>query len=130
MRRDLDRLFERMWSGFGSGPFTYPHLGVEETGDSLTVTAELPEMNPEDLDITVTENTLVLRGRSQGHKREETEGVHRLETTIGGFARTLKLGKSIQAENVEATFEDGLLRIIMPKKKIEKRGSIKVAVKG
>ncbi len=128
MRREMDRLFsEAMDRGTylpSSGVF--PALNVSQDGDRFYVQAELPGINPSDIEISVEGNTLTLRGE---RKPEVVEGVsyHRRERPTGRFHRALTLPQEIDADKVEAIFKNGVLTLVLPK--AEHAKPKKIAVK-
>jgi HSP20 family protein len=134
LRKDMDHLFNRVWSGFGisripSEIVGMPSMDLSETKDTITVTADLPGIQPEDLNITLTEDRLTIQGRKTQETVDEGDTHHRVERTFGSFSRSLRLPCKIRKEDVKATYEDGTLRIEMPKCEPDKPHTVKVEVK-
>jgi len=134
LRRDMNRLFERCWSDFGDSLFAEKiseDLSIEmtETDDVLIVKAALKGINPEDLDISVTNDTLTISGEKKGKTVEDSSYYYRVERTFGSFTRTIQLPCRIDIENTEATYKKGVLNIILPKQTPEKVQCIKIKVK-
>jgi HSP20 family protein len=115
VRRDMNRVLSdwparARWSAAPS----YPAMNVWSDEDSALVTAELPGVDLDDIDITVEDDILTLRGV---RKPDEREGVtyHRQERRYGRFLRTLRLPFRVDAEKVEATFAKGVLNLVLPR---------------
>ena len=119
LSRDLNRLMTGFTPGFGWGETlrssgVYPTMNVYDDGESLIVQAEVPGIDPKDIDITVTNDTLTLKGE---RKLEAPEGVsyHRREREAGRFHRALTLPEPVDSTKVIATCTDGVLEIRMPR---------------
>ena len=126
LRREMNRLFAE-WprqAGWGAAP-GYPAMNIWTDQDSFVVTAELPGVVLEDLDISVEDDTLTLRGMRQ---RDEKEGAiyHRQERRHGSFLRTFRLPFRVDAEKVEATFKNGVLSIALPRAEEDKPRKITI----
>ena len=127
---DLNRVFDR-WNEDGSRFFAwsqFPPINVLEDGDTLYVEAELPGLKLEDLEIYVTgNNQLTLKGERRAFTPEK--GIrHRQERGFGKFVRTLSLPFAVDADNVDARFENGVLQIKLAKHESAK--ARKIVVKG
>ena len=134
LRRDMDRLFARLRDDFAAPLFPritryIPSLDLSETEDDLIIKAEIPGINPEDLDISVTENTLNIKGEIKQEFIYEREDYHRMERRYGSFSRSLQLPCRVVVEDVEATYRNGVLQIVMPKCKPEPTRACKVKIK-
>ena len=120
LRRDMDRLFARLWDDFGMPLIPRamriaPSVDISETEGDLIITAEIPGINPEDLDLTITEDRLTIKGEMKQELESGDENYHRIERHFGTFSRTLQLPYRVRAEDVRATYEKGILTIVMPK---------------
>ena len=134
LRRDMDRLFARVWEDFSMPLFPrpareVPFIDVSETKENLIVKAELPGVNPEDLNITLTDDTLTIKGEMKQEIIGKGEGYHRTERRYGSFSRTLKLPCRVKEEGVEATYKKGILNMVLPKCRPEKAREVKIKVK-
>ncbi len=127
LQTEMNRLFDR-WGDGGSRPFAaaFPPVNVWEDDDRVFVEAELPGMKAEDLDIQVLGGTeLTIKGERQPCVPEN--GVlHRQERAFGNFTRTLTLPFAVDADKVEARFENGVLVIQLPKHAAAKPRKIEV----
>lgn len=134
LRRDMDRLCTRVCDEFGIPLFLetareFPSMDLSETEDTLILMAEVPNINPEDLDISITDDTLSIKGETEQELVEESGGYQRKEKRYGSFSRTLQLPCRINVDDVKATYKKGILNIVMPKCKPEQVREIKVKVK-
>jgi HSP20 family protein len=128
-QQDVNRLFGQ----FGSADpvrsllgHSYPPVNVWENADSIFVEAELPGLNPADLNVLVSEgNLLTLEGEFKGP--EVAKGVwQRRERTVGKFSRVLKLPVPVDADKVQAKFDSGVLTLTLPKSELAKPRKITV----
>lgn len=93
----------------------WPAVDIEEAKDGYVLTADVPGMSPEDLDITVENGVLSLKGERMQQTRDEHEGYKRYERSFGSFQRSFSLPKGVNAEEVEAQVENGQLIVHIPK---------------
>lgn len=132
LRDEMDRLREEF---FGERRFFAPSerrwrpsLDVAETKDKLIVTAEIPGMGAEDIDISVSGDTLTIKGEKKQEREEREENYHLSETRYGAFSRSIRLPAEIDEKGVDATYKKGILKIALPKKEGTKPKKIKVKV--
>jgi HSP20 family protein len=115
-RREMERLFDSL--GTQAGPWTagvFPPINVSETTESLFVRAELPGIRPDDLDLTVEDNTLTLAGSRKLPSEAEKVSYHRREREWGTFRRSFSLPVRVDADKVQARYADGILTVELPK---------------
>jgi HSP20 family protein len=93
----------------------WPAVDIEEVKDGYVLTADVPGMNPEELDITVEDGVLSLKGERKSEQKEEHDGYKRYERTFGSFQRSFVLPKGVNADAVEAKVEHGQLVVRIPK---------------
>jgi HSP20 family protein len=134
LRRDMDRLFSRMWSSFGipllpGEAAGIPSIDLFERQDTLMVKAELPGINPEDLDISIIGTTLTVSGVKREKTVEKSAYHHRVERRLGSFSRSVRLPCRVRVEDIKATYKKGILQIIMPKLELEDSRVVRVKVK-
>jgi len=119
IRGHLEGMRDAVYSGVDSfrrsGAGVYPALNVLEDEDHLYVHAELPGVNPEDIDISVHGDSLTIRGERKRNETESKVNFHRREREFGVFRRVLNLPVKIDPENVSAKAADGLLKVVLPK---------------
>ncbi len=134
LRRDMDRLFARLWDDFGMPHLpkitrNIPAIDLSESEENLMIRAEIPGINPEDLDISVTEDRLHIKGEMKQESVDEGDAYHRLERRYGSFTRDIQLPCRVMKEEVKATYKQGILTIVMPKCKPEPDRFFRVKVR-
>jgi HSP20 family protein len=92
-----------------------PALDIAERTDAYLVTVELPGLKAEDLDITMEDGLLTIQGERQSTSDSADQQVHRVERHSGSFRRSITLPTHVMAEGTQASFEDGVLQILVPK---------------
>lgn len=127
LQHEMNRLFYDSFSLAGGrvGP-TYPAMNVWTNQDSLTITAELPGVKSEDIDISVSGNSVTLSGTRQPDELKDGETFHRRERASGNFSRTFQLPFRVAADEVEASFKNGVLHLVLPQ--IEEDKPKKIAI--
>lgn len=127
--RMVDRLFGE-WAG-NNGPSSttgwMPATDIRESEEAFTVVAELPGLDKKDVDVTLENNVLTLRGERTFENEDNQDNYHRVERTYGRFQRSFTLPNGIDAEKVSATFTNGLLTLTVPKAATARARTIKVA---
>jgi len=119
--RELQREVGRLFRQFESSPaaesssWQFPAVNIYEGQDEYTLTAELPGMNPDDLDLSITGETLILRGERKRPTDITDESYRRQERRFGRWTRTLTLPERIDSEKVVAEFTNGVLTVRIPK---------------
>ncbi|NOZ50805.1 MAG: Hsp20/alpha crystallin family protein [Chloroflexi bacterium] len=129
-RSAMDRLFGEMTEnrGYWEQPTAWAlALDVAEKDDVFIVRASLPGINPDDLEITLTDNVLTIKGDVQENKEFEDAQWHLRERRYGAFQRSITLPTPVDADAIEATYEDGVLSLNVPK--VEEVKSKRIAVK-
>lgn len=126
LRREMNRLFDRPGRAVSNVASDYPAMNVWTNNDNALVTAELPGIDTEELDISVRENTLSIKGNRKATELQEGETFHRRERGYGKFQRMVQLPFSVDASKVEATYENGVLRITLPRAEADKPRRISV----
>jgi len=131
LRKEMDRLFDRIWEGglpevtTPLGEWT-PALDISATNDVVVVKAEVPGIEPKDIQVTWNNQVLTVAGEKRMHKEEKDEKFYRMERASGSFARSVTIPVPVDVSKVEATFHNGLLTITMPKTAAAKGTSIPV----
>lgn len=133
LREAMDRLFEESfvragprWQGTQQGAAALP-IDAYVTDEDLIITAAVPGLDPEDVEITIEGDTLTIKGEFKG----PLDNVSYLlqERAYGVFTRTLRLNLPVQADKAEATFDNGVLTLVIPKQEEIKPKTIKVTTK-
>jgi HSP20 family protein len=105
-----------------------PAVDIMEDDQSLTLKADLPDVNPENIDVRVENNTLTIKGSRKFEKDENVKGWHRIERSYGDFVRSFSLPNTLDTEKVAADYKNGVLTITLPRKESAKPKSVKVAI--
>ncbi|HET9417463.1 MAG TPA: Hsp20/alpha crystallin family protein [Candidatus Limnocylindria bacterium] len=137
LRSAMDRLFEDSfvspltWRTIGGGGDSItPPLDVHETADELVVTASLPGMKADDVEITMTGQTLTLRGEFKSDDEIKKDQYLYRERRFGSFSRTLQLPVRVQGDQAQASFADGVLTLTIPKAEEVKPRQIRINANG
>jgi HSP20 family protein len=109
-----------------SGKEWMPAFDVSETEAEIIVKAEIPGMKVEDIDITLTDGLLTIKGERKMEKEDKQENYHRIERQFGSFSRSLNLGLKVEAEGIDAAYKDGVLTVTLPKAEEDKPKKIEV----
>ena len=103
-----------------------PSVDVSETDDSIIVTAEVPGVDPENIDVSVDENQLVISGEKKQEEEEKEKNFYRMERSYGSFKRIFTLPRSADVDKVSASQKDGVLTVTIPKTEVAKGKKVKV----
>ncbi len=106
-----------------------PSVDISETKDNFIVKAELPGLDAGDVNVSISGDVLVIKGEKKREEEEKDEHHHYIERYSGSFQRTFQLPSGVKGDKVEADFEKGVLKIILPKVEEAKKKEIKVKVK-
>ena len=133
-RREVDRVFDRFFGqGAAQGMTVWaPAVDVRETNDELQVTAELPGLAPQDVNVTVENGVLTISGEKKQEVREGTEdsNYYLYERRYGRFERSFSLPRTVNADQVKARFDNGVLTIALPKAEAAKPKKVQIEVNG
>jgi HSP20 family protein len=105
-----------------------PAVDIYETEHELVVKADLPEVNPQDLDIRVENNILTIRGERKFENKVNEENYLRVERAYGSFSRSFSLANSVKSDEIKADYQNGVLTLSIPKREEAKPKQIKVNV--
>jgi HSP20 family protein len=92
-----------------------PAVDIKEEADRFLITADLPGVEPKDIEITMDNGVLTIKGERKSETRDEREGYKRVERVSGAFYRRFSLPDTANAERIEATGKDGVLEVVLPK---------------
>jgi HSP20 family protein len=118
-RQEMEEMFETFFGpeGPGNGAKAWvPRVDVEETDKEVLVKADLPGVDPKDVEVTVTEGALILQGEKKQEKEEKTKNYHRVERFAGRFYREVPLPAGAEPEAITATSAKGVVTVAIPKK--------------
>ncbi len=127
MSRDFEDLFRMPFlPAWRERAGWMPAIDMYEKDDMYVIKAELPGMKQDDLDITLSGNTLTIRGEKKTEEETEEKGYYRSERYYGSFARSVQVPSSVDTGKIEATYEDGVLQINLPKSEEMKAKKVEV----
>lgn len=128
-RGEMKRLFDEFFNESWLLPFRLidqripaftPRVNVKETEKEISVSAELPGLDEKDIELTLDDNVLTIKGEKKEEQEEKDETSYRMERTYGSFHRSIPLPVEIDVENVKARFKKGVLAVKVPKLKPDK----------
>jgi HSP20 family protein len=136
-RSQFDRLFEDFFgdetsAGRGEAaavPAISPNLDVAESDKAYEISVELPGVAEKDLDVTVTEGVLSIKGEKRSESEEKDKNYHRVERSYGSFERRLTLPAEADADKIDAGFANGVLTVTIPKVEGAKETVKKISIK-
>jgi HSP20 family protein len=117
----------RLFSEPASRPWT-PAVDIFETENELVMKADLPDVDPNAVEIQLENGTLMLKGERKFEQQKNGKGYHRIERSYGSFVRAFGLPDTVDPEKVKADYKAGVLTITLPKKEIAKPKSVKVEI--
>jgi len=130
IKDDFDRLIDRFFSrefDLWEGVRAFD-VDIYEEGDNIILKAEIPGMNKEDIQVSLTEDTVTISGKKSEEKKIEKENYYRKEIRTGSFSRSFTLPCAVDREKVKATYKNGILEIVLPKAEKEKAKEVKIEV--
>ncbi len=126
IRREFDRLLEKFTPTVGVEKVFSPAIEVYETDKEIVVKAELPGVKKEDVEVTIKDNTLYIKGEKKEEREEKTEALHVVERVYGKFERAIGLPEDVKLEDIKAEYKDGVLEIKLPKVETTKETKIEI----
>ena len=134
LREAMDRLFEESFVRPEVGRLARPAIGtlavdMYQTDDAVVVKSAIPGIDPKDLDITITDDILTIKGETKTEEEVKEEHYIRRERRYGAFSRSLAIPVPVVADKAEAEFENGVLTLTLPKAEEVKPKAIKVKAK-
>jgi HSP20 family protein len=135
MQREMNRVFDSFNRNWGLGAFPeftgsfMPRLDVTEDAKAFTVTAELPGMSEKEIDLSLSGDTLTIRGEKKEEKEEKNKSYYYSERFYGTFMRSIPLPRQVETDKVSASFKKGVLTITLPKAAAAMESTKKIDVK-
>jgi HSP20 family protein len=131
LRREVDRMWEDFFGprGWGLRPWEgewAPAIDVSETADKVEVKAEVPGIDPKEINITLTGDVLTIKGEKKSEREETKESYHLVERSYGSFSRSLTLPAAVEVDQIDARYEKGVLTVTCPKKEEVKPKAIEI----
>lgn len=151
LKAEIDRAFEqafRGWPRFGGwltewDPFRemhtvfgkarlgrFPPTDIDESDKDYTVSIELPGLDANDIELSVGDSMLTVKGEKKSEREEEEKGYHLAERSYGRFERSFRLPEGVDTEKIDAAFDKGVLKITLPKRPEAQKKARKISVKG
>lgn len=116
IRRRMDEMMQRAYSGAEGEQAAFGmEMDVSETEDAYEIDASVPGIKPEDIDVTLDNNVLTIRGQTKAEREEKGKTYHVRERRMGSFARSITLPSTVSADRIDARYEDGVLKLRLPK---------------
>lgn len=137
LQHDMNQLFDEFFGGLGLMPargvseplaMFSPRLDCSETEKEIKVTAELPGLTEKDVEITLEENTLTIKGEKKAEQEGKTAHSYRIERTYGTFKRVIPLNAKIRDDGVKAGMKNGVLTVTLTKAEPEKSRGQKIQI--
>jgi HSP20 family protein len=129
MRREMDRFWDSFFDIGVTRPGAegdwFPSLDVAETKNDIVVKAEIPGLDPKDLDISLSDGLLTIKGEK---KQEKEENYHFIERSYGAFSRSIRLPREVQSDKISASYKNGVLKVTLPKSEEAKKKEVKIKV--
>jgi len=135
MQLEMNRIFDSFNRNWGLGAFPsvtgsfMPRLDVTEDTKAFSVTAELPGISEKDIDLSISGDTLTIRGEKKEEKEDKSKSYYYSERSYGSFTRSIPLPRQVDTEKVSATFKKGVLTITLPKTDAAMESTKKIEVK-
>lgn len=126
IRREFDRLLEELWPREETERVFAPAVDLYETDQELVVKVELPGVKKENVEVSIRDNSLHIKGEKKEEKEEKTETYHRLERVYGKFERILPLPTDVKIDTAKAEFKDGVLEIRIQKAEGAKEKKVEI----
>ena len=131
LQTDLDRVFDAFFGGRASNGTArrwVPAMDLIETDDHLVLKGDLPGLDKDDVEVEVKDGVLTVSGERKTEHETTKEGYHRVERAFGSFSRSLTLPEGVDAEAVSASFDRGVLEVLIPKPEERKPRKISIGV--
>ncbi|MGE4496498.1 MAG: Hsp20/alpha crystallin family protein [Deferribacterales bacterium] len=129
LNREMGRFMDRFGDGESMPGGFRPDVDIVEKNGQVVVTADLPGMEEKDIEVTINDGVLIVRGERTEEKEETEKGFHRRERVFGKFVRQFTLPKGTDSENVKAVFKKGVLEVRIPLKAAAEEKKIQIEAK-
>jgi HSP20 family protein len=126
---EMNNLFDRFNGGSGRDMAVLPAIDVAETEDAVEVSADIPGVAKEDLEVTVANDTLVIKGEKSGEREDKNKDWHLVERSYGSFRRHVPLGFTPEDGKVDASFANGVLKLRIEKPKTASAENRRIEIK-
>jgi HSP20 family protein len=134
LQDEVNRVFSSSFNRSGDNELMRgawsPSVDIYENKDQIVLEAELPGLRPEDVNISVENNVLTIHGERKFEKKDEQDNFHRVERSYGSFTRSFTLPPTVATDNVDAIFENGMLKLTLAKREEAKPRRIEIKASG
>jgi HSP20 family protein len=139
LHNEIDQIFDQFFHGFPLSPLRgpqewskggvlTPQLNIAENKNAYIITVDVPGVEEKDIELTVQEGTLIIRGEKQTEKEDENKQYHRVERSFGSFQRILSLPSDSDEDKIEAKFKNGVLTVTVTKNTTMTSSGRKIAI--
>jgi HSP20 family protein len=115
---------------FGEEGMVVPAFDISETEKEYMITGEIPGIDVKDLDITLLDGILTIKGEKKKETEDKDKNYHRIERHYGSFQRNFRLPAKVKTDKLDATYKDGVLKLTIPKAEVTKPKKIEIKEKG
>lgn len=134
LHREMDRLFESFFGDSAMGGdsnfgMITPRVDVSESEKTFEISAELPGVDPDHVDLSVSNGAVSIKGEMQHETENKNKNYYHMERSYGSFDRTIPLPDGVDEDSVDATFKNGVLHIRFERKPVSESGAKRIAVK-
>ncbi|HPD56760.1 MAG TPA: Hsp20/alpha crystallin family protein [Smithellaceae bacterium] len=138
LQREMNRMFDNFFRGFDAAPLApyesawggfNPSVDVRENDKEFTIKAELPGVDEKDVEVTVTNDSVTIRGEKKEEKEDKDKNYYYLERTYGSFHRVIPLAAEVESSKAEARFKNGVMEIKIPKNQTSQTKGVKIPIK-
>lgn len=137
LQTEIDRVFNDFNRGFGlpgltegvAGSGLAPRIDVSETNGAVEITAELPGVSEDEVDVTLVDDVLTIKGEKKSETEDKQKNYHLIERSYGAFRRAIRLPYEVDPKKVEARFDKGVLKVVLPKPPEVEAKSQKISIK-
>ena len=137
LQREMDNVYDNFFRSFDLMPIGrgegmdafYPSIDIKDGEKDIVVKAELPGMEEKDVEVSLSDDTLTIRGEKKEEKEDKGKNYRHQETSYGSFSRVIPLPDGIDTEKADARFKNGVLTIALPKLEAKLAKSKKIAIK-
>lgn len=138
LQRAINQVFDSFFEGFNLSPFAdfntspgrfSPSLDISENDKEFQVTAELPGMDEKDVELSLSNHTLTLKGEKKEEREDRRKDYYRMERSYGMFSRSIPIPEGVDLDKVEASFKKGVLTVTLPKTPEAQKQRKKIPIK-
>ncbi len=124
LERDMNRMFDDFFGGFGLASSEFwdtgwsafsPQVDIVDNEKEIKVSVELPGLDEKDIDVSLSRDTLTISGEKRQEKEDKGKNYYRMERSYGSFKRAIPIPCEVKTEDIEATFKNGVLSVVLPK---------------